>query len=43
MSVEFIKKSTIDEQFSFEAEAEETLILNDEAPKSVNEALKEPS
>ena len=37
------RKSTIDEQFSFVAEVEDTLILNEEVPKSVNEALNEPS
>ena len=37
------RKSTIDEQFSFVAEVEDTLILNEEVPKSVNEALMEPS
>ena len=39
----FQRKSTIDEQFSFVAEVEDTLILNGEVPKSVKEALKEPS
>ena len=36
-------KSAIYEPFSFLAEVEETLTLNEEVPKSVNEALKEPN
>ena len=36
-------KSANYEPLSFLAEVEETLTLNEEVPKSVNEALKEPN